>query len=65
MDMSDWGDEIRRHIEDTFPKGVRVPTGVSEDVAIRRVQAQFHQAGYECPEQKARELVHEGWRTAS
>jgi hypothetical protein len=64
MDMSDLGDEIRRHIEKTFPKGVSVPTDCGEDDAIRSVQEQFGKAGYACPEQKAREIVQEAWRRA-
>lgn len=61
--MSDFGDEIQRYVDDNFPKGVRVPTGVSEDEAIRSVQEQF--PGFTCPEEAARRIVHEAWRRAS
>jgi hypothetical protein len=60
--MSDLGDDIKRYVDDKFPKGVSVPTGVSEDEAIRSVQEQFRQAGFGCPEETARGLVHEAWR---
>jgi len=55
---------IRRHVDENFPKGVSVPTGVSEDEAIRSVQEQFQKAGFGCPEETARRLVQEAWRRA-
>jgi hypothetical protein len=60
--MSDLGDDIQRYVDDNFPKGVSVPTGVSEDEAIRAVQKQFH--GFTCPEATARRIVREAWRRA-
>jgi len=62
--MSDLGDDIKRYVDDKFPKGVSVPTGVSEDEAIRSVQEQFRQPGFGCQEETARGLVHEAWRRA-
>jgi hypothetical protein len=41
-----------------FPEGVSVPTGVSEDEAVQAVQDQFTVAGFDCPEEQARDLVH-------
>ena len=61
--MSDFGDEIQRYVDDNFPKGVRVPTGVSEEEAVRSVQEQF--SGFVCPEETARRIVREAWRRAS
>jgi hypothetical protein len=49
--------QMQNHVEDTFPAGVSVPTGVSDDEAIRAVQDQFRRAGYDCPVETARELV--------
>jgi hypothetical protein len=60
--MSNLGDDIQRHLDDNFPKGVSVPLGVDEDEAIRSVQEQFTDAGFGCPEEAARGLVHEAWR---
>jgi hypothetical protein len=60
--MSDFGDEIQRYVDDNFPKGVSVPTGVSEEEAIRSVQEQF--PGFLCPEETARGIVREAWRRA-
>jgi len=59
------GDDIRRYLEEHFPEGVNVPTGVSEDEAIRSVQEQFDDAGLECSEDRARGLVQEAWRRAA
>jgi hypothetical protein len=55
---------VRSYINENFPKGVNVPTGVSEDEAIRSVQEQFKEAGFECPEETARGIVQEAWRRA-
>ena len=43
----------------TSPKRVSVPTPeeATEDEAIRSVQKQFETAGFDCPEDTARELV--------
>jgi hypothetical protein len=38
-----------------------VPTGVSEDEAVQMVQEQFSEAGFECPDDRAREIVREAW----
>jgi hypothetical protein len=62
--MSDLGDAVERYVNDKFPKGVSVPTGVSEDEAIRSVQEQFRDAGFGCPQETARGLVQEAWRRA-
>jgi hypothetical protein len=50
---------VEDYINRNFPKGVNVPTGVSEDEAIRAVQQQFRDAGFDCPDKTARGLVHE------
>jgi hypothetical protein len=57
MADDDWADDIQKYIEENFPKGVNVPTGVSEDEAVRAVQEQFTKAGFGCPEEQARDLV--------
>lgn len=62
--MSDLADDIKRYVNDNFPEGVSVPTGVSEDEASRSIQEQFRTAGFGCPEETARGLVHEAWRRA-
>lgn len=49
--------EIQRKIQELFPEGVSVPTGVSEDEAVQAVQDQFTVAGFDCPEEQARDLV--------
>jgi hypothetical protein len=57
--MSDDDDlaEIQQKIQEMFPEGVSVPTGVSEDEAVQAVQDQFTVAGFDCPEGQARDLV--------
>jgi hypothetical protein len=55
---------VQRHVDENFPKGVSVPTGVSEDEAIRAVQEQFQEAGFACPEETARMIVQEAWHRA-
>jgi hypothetical protein len=56
-DDDDLVNEIQRKIQEMFPEGVSVPTGVSEDEAVRAVQDQFTVAGFDCPEEQARDLV--------
>jgi hypothetical protein len=67
---------IDQYFEEHFAEGVKVPTNVSEDDAIRSVQEQFDDAirsvqeqfddaGFDCSEQTARGLVHEAWRRAA
>jgi hypothetical protein len=67
MADDDWADNvadrIRKHVDENFPKGVSVPTGVSEDEAVRAVQEQFTKAGFGCPEKKAREIVRKAWES--
>lgn len=63
--MSDLDDVIERYIEKHFPDSVHVQTGVSEDEAIRSVQDQFDDAGFECSEETARGLVQKAWRGAA
>jgi hypothetical protein len=53
---------VRNYINENFPKGVNVPTGVSEDEAIQAVQQQFRDAGFGCPDETARGLVHEAYK---
>jgi hypothetical protein len=56
---------IEQYFEEHFAASVKVPTGVSEDDAIRVVQEQFDDAGFDCSEETARELVLEAWRGAT
>jgi hypothetical protein len=53
---------VRNYINENFPKGVNVPTGVSDDEAIQAVQQQFRDAGFDCPDETARGLVHEAYK---
>jgi hypothetical protein len=58
--MSDDDDlvkEIQRKIQQMFPQGLSVPNGVSEDEAVQAVQDQFTVAGFDCPEEQARDLM--------
>jgi NAD(P)-dependent dehydrogenase (short-subunit alcohol dehydrogenase family) len=64
-DMSSMDHLIDQYFEEHFAEGVKVPTNVSEDDAIRSVQEQFDDAGIDCSEQTARGLVHEAWRRAA
>ena len=64
-DMSSMDHLIDQYFEEHFAEGVNVPTNVSEDDAIRSVQEQFDDAGFDCSEQTARGLVHEAWRRAA
>ncbi len=50
-------DGLRRHIYRTFPEGVSVPQDITEDEAIRAVQQQFTDAGYDMPSDSARNIV--------
>jgi hypothetical protein len=54
-------DGLRRHIYRTFPEGVSVPRGATEDEAILAVQQQFTDAGYDMPADSARDIVHRAW----
>ena len=56
-DDEDLVKEIQRKIQEMFPEGVSVPTGVSEDEAVQAVQDQFTVAGFDCPEEQAQDLV--------
>ena len=53
----------RYFFEEHFAEGVKVPTTVSEDDAIRSVQEQFDDAGFDCTEGTGRGLVHAAWRS--
>ena len=63
--MSSLDHLIEQYFEEHFAAGVKVPTNVSEDDAIRSVQEQFDDAGLDCSEETARGLVHEAWRRAA
>ncbi|ORC02202.1 hypothetical protein [Mycobacterium persicum] len=58
-------DEIARaaqqHIDENMPQTIEVPTGVAEAEAVRAVQEQFTDAGFDCPEDEARRIVREAW----
>src|SRR5262249_25149952 len=56
-DEDDLAEEIWRKIQTRFPMGVSVPLGVSEDEAVRAVQDQFREAGLDCSDEAAREIV--------
>ena len=56
---------IEQYFEEHFAAGVQVPTNASEGDAIRSVQEQFDDAGFDCSEETARGLVHEAWRRAA
>ena len=56
---------IDQYFEEHFAAGVQVPINVSEDDAIRSVQEQFDDAGFDCSEETARGLVHEAWGRAA
>lgn len=61
MSNDDWAGEIAKaveqHVQQNFPKGVSVPVGVSDEEAVRTVQKQFKDAGFDCPEDTARDLI--------
>ena len=63
--MSSMDHLIDQYFEEHFAEGVKDPAKVSEDDAIRSVQEQFDDAGFDCSEQTARGLVHEAWRRAA
>lgn len=48
---------VEQHINKNFPKGVSVLTGVTDDEAVRDVQRQFQEAGFDCPDETARDIV--------
>lgn len=52
---------IEDFVNKNFPQGVNVPTGVSEDEAVQAVQEQFGKAGFDCPAETARGIVHHAW----
>ena len=62
--MSSLDHIIDQYFEEHFAEGVKVLTTVSEDDAIRSVQEQFDDAGFDCSEDMARGLVHQAWRRA-
>jgi hypothetical protein len=49
--------QIEDYVNKNFPKGVSVPTGVSEDEAIEAVKRQFRESGFDCPDETARGIV--------
>lgn len=53
--------ELEKYRRERAPSQISVPTDVSEDEAVRAVQEQFERAGFECPEEQAREIVREAW----
>jgi hypothetical protein len=57
--------QIEAYVQKNFPKGVSVPTGVSEDEATRAVQEQFREAGFDCSDETARGIVRHAWDNAS
>lgn len=61
-DMSSMDHFIEQYFEEHFVEGVKVPTNVSEDDAMRSVQEQLDGAGFDCSEKTARGLVHAAWR---
>ena len=60
ININDLG--IQDYIDKNFPKGVSVPTGVSEEEAVESVKKQFTDAGFDCPDETARGLVQEARR---
>jgi hypothetical protein len=52
-------EQIEQHVQATFPAGVSVPTGASDDEALRAIREQFTRAGYDCPEDTARTILEE------
>ena len=65
-DDDDVVEDIQRQAQDHLidqlhQQGIVVPTGVSEDEAVQMVQEQFSEAGFECPDDQAREIVREAW----
>jgi hypothetical protein len=60
--MSSLDHLIDQYFDQHFANGVTVSTTMSEDDAIRSVQEQFDDAGFDCSEETARGLVHQAWR---
>lgn len=60
--MSSLDHLIEQYFKEHFSAGVKVPAMVSEDDAIRSVQEQFDDAGFDCSDETARGFVHEAWR---
>lgn len=60
-DDDGWIDEIEqqieRYLEDNFPDGLHIPAEVSEDEKVQAVQEQLSDAGFNCPDDTAREIV--------
>ncbi|OBI01681.1 hypothetical protein [Mycobacterium scrofulaceum] len=60
-DDDGWIDEIEEQIErylaDNFPDGLHIPAEVSEDEKVQAVQEQLSEAGFNCPDDTAREIV--------
>jgi hypothetical protein len=54
---------IKKHVGNNFPEGVFVPSPdeANEDDAIRFVQKQFKEAGFDCPRDTARGVVRRAW----
>jgi hypothetical protein len=44
-----------------FPKRGNVPTGGSDDEAARAAREQFREAGFDCPNETARNIVRHAW----
>ena len=55
--MSSLDHLIDQYFEEHFAAAVKVPADVSDDDAIRSVQEQFDDAGFDCSEETARALV--------
>lgn len=62
-DIENISKSIKKHVDDNFPEGVSVPgpDGADEDDAVRVVQKQFKEAGFDCPRDTAREVVQHAW----
>lgn len=60
-DDDDWIDEIEqqmeRYLEDHFPDGLDIPADVSEDEKVQAVQEHLSEAGFNCPDETARNIV--------
>jgi hypothetical protein len=51
--------DMERYFDEHCPDEVQVPDSISDDEAVRAVQHQYGQAGFECLEEQAREIVQE------
>lgn len=49
--------DLQRYVEEHSPDEIRVPDSISDDEAVHAVQHHYGQAGFECPEKHAREIV--------